>query len=50
MNATMRELTSERYPRAQRRPPAPPPEAIASNHPERNAALVAADATWEYAY
>jgi DNA-directed RNA polymerase specialized sigma24 family protein len=37
-------------PRSRRRRPAPPLEAIAAEHPERNAAIVAAYATGAYSY
>jgi len=37
-------------PRYQRRKPAPPLEAIVAEHPERNAAIVAAYATGAYSY
>jgi REP element-mobilizing transposase RayT len=37
-------------PRSQRRRPAPPLEAIVAEHPERNAAIVAAYATGAYSY
>jgi putative transposase len=50
MQAQAEDVDKIEVPRAQRRPPAPPLEAIAAAHSNRNDAIVAAHRTGEYSY